>query len=114
MIEGIYSISFRGRSDWGMGMLHLQNGMLTGADAAGITYEGRYSEFENSISFNVKMTVPPDTPLVQGTAPQSVQRTIEFDATVSKSALDTGAPVTINMPPGPVNVIFRRLRSLPA
>jgi hypothetical protein len=55
MFEGIYSITFRGRADWSMGMLILQGGMITGADVGGALYDGRY--VKNGSDLQVDLTV---------------------------------------------------------
>lgn len=112
MIDGIYSVSFRGHADWGMGLLVLQQGIITGADQGGVLYDGRYVDRGANVEVAIQITVPAGARLVQGTAPQLKPYAFEFNAVLPKAILDTGAPVTLDMPPGPVNAIFRRLRSL--
>jgi len=43
-MDGIYAIRFRGAADWGLGMLVLQGGKITGVDAGGVQYDGVYSD----------------------------------------------------------------------
>lgn len=43
MIDGIYQITFRGAADWGIGILHLKDRVITGADVGGVLYDGAYS-----------------------------------------------------------------------
>ena len=112
MIAGIYSITFRGAADRGIGMLVLQGGTVTGADAAGVLFDGTYKEDGERVSFSLTMTVPPGVVLVQGTAPRPVPDEVPIAASVPVKALDNFEPVLMEMPPGPVNVIFRRLRKL--
>lgn len=111
MREGIYQITFRGAADWGMGMLVLKDGTITGADVGGILYDGIYHDKGDNIEVNVTLTVPAGTILVQGTPPRSMEQKIPFTATISKQDLENRQPILIVLPPGPVNVIFNRLRS---
>jgi hypothetical protein len=112
MVDGIYSITYRGRADWGTGMLLLQHGVITGADVAGSLYDGSYVEVGPNLQIDFVLTVPPGVTLVQGTSAQAKEYTIPAQATVPTRALDTSEPVLIDLPPGPVNVIFRRLRTI--
>jgi len=111
-VDGIYSITFRGAADWGMGLLLLQNNAITGADVGGALYDGTFTETDDSITANIKLTVPPGVTLVTGTMPSPEVTEIPFSATIPKRAMDTQEPVLIQMPVGPVNIIFKRLRSL--
>ena len=112
MIDGIYSITFRGAADWGMGLLILQRGVVTGADAGGAQYDGTYREENSSVAIDITMTVPPGVTLVQGTPAQPTSYTIPIVASLQRNVLDSNQPVTLDMPNGPVNVIFQRLRTL--
>jgi hypothetical protein len=114
MLDGIYSIIFRGRADWGTGMMILQRGVITGADAQGGLYDGSYVELGTDLQVDFTITVPPGVTLVQGTPARAEQYTISARTTLPTKALDTGEPVLMELPPGPVNVIFRRLRVLGA
>lgn len=111
MMDGFYSITFRGAADWGMGMLVLLKGIATGADSGGVLYDGRYEERNDGIEVNLTLTVPPGAMLVQGTPVQSKSYTIPLQASFSKEAIETGQPTLIKMQQGPINVIIRRLRS---
>lgn len=110
LFEGIYSITFRGAADWGMGMFILQGGKLTGADAAGVLYDGGYSEQDGQLVLDVTMRVPPGVGLVQGVPPQQKPYDVHFVARIPPEAIETQSPVLLSLPPGPVNVIFRWLR----
>jgi hypothetical protein len=114
MLDGIYSITFRGRADWGLGVIILQHGLITGADAAGVLYDGSYLERDSNVEVKLTMTVPPGVTLVQGTAAQPKTYSISTEVTIPKTAIAEGRPTLLQLPPGPVNVIFRRLRELSA
>lgn len=112
MIDGIYSITFRGSDDWGMGMLIFQNGTIVGVDAGGVEFDGQYHLGPTGVEVTATMTVPAGATLVQGTKAQPFPYEIPFTLMVPRSAFDNGQPVLLELPPGPVNVIFRRLRKL--
>lgn len=111
VIDGFYAITFRGTADWGMGMFILKAGKITGADIGGVIYDGSYVEHEEHVDVSVNARVPPGATLVQGVPAQSVWTTYDFSGALPKRALDTNEPVLLNLPPGPVNVIFKRVRS---
>jgi len=112
MVDGIYQITFRGAADWGMGVLILKDGIITGADVGGALYDGTYSDVGDSISSNITLTVPPGVTLVMGTQPQSKEYSFQFTLSLSKQAIETRQPVLAQLPVGPVNVIFNCLRKL--
>jgi hypothetical protein len=112
MLNGIYSVTFRGMADWGMGMLLLREGILTGADAGGVLYDGDYTERGNEVALNVVMTIPPGVALVQGTPPQSTPYSIRSEMVIPRRAFDNSETVRLDLPPGPVNAIFKLLRKL--
>lgn len=111
-VDGIYSITFRGAADWGMGLLVLQNNTITGADVAGGIYDGNFTETADAIEATISLTVPPGVMLVQGTVPSPEVQEIPFSASIPKEAIEKQAPVLIQMPVGPVNIIFKFLRPL--
>src|ERR1035437_2151568 len=85
MIDGIYSITFRGRDDWGMGMLILQKGSILGADSGGAQFDGQYFERGPVVDVKMTMTVPPGATLVQGPKPQPFAYTIPVEIAVLDS-----------------------------
>ena len=113
-MDGIYSMTFRGAVGWGMGMLVLRRGKVAGADAQGVRYDGEYSETSDDLRLDLEMVVPPGVSLVQGTPPRPIQYSLPFTATVPRHSIDAASPVLVQLPPGPVNVIVRRLRPLDA
>lgn len=112
MSDGIYSITFRGLSDWGIGLLLLSGGTITGADAGGVLYDGHYQLSGSNIDLNVTLTVPPGVTLVQGTKPQPTPYTVPITASFPLSQLQSSQAQFLNTPLGPVNVIFRKLRGV--
>jgi len=112
MVDGIYQITFRGAADWGMGILLLKDGKITGADVAGALYDGNYSDKGDNIAIKITLTVPPGVTLVMGTPPQSKEYSFDFEFSLSKKAVESRETVLLHLPPGPVNVIFNQLRKL--
>ena len=112
MLDGIFSITFRGRADWGTGLLILQNGVITGADASGALYDGSYQERGPDVDVKLTLTVPPGVTLVQGTAAQPKQYSISSETTLPIREVLEEKAILLEFPPGPVNVIFRRLRAI--
>ncbi|MCH7500680.1 MAG: hypothetical protein IH886_11830 [Nitrospinae bacterium] len=112
MVDGIYQITFRGAADWGVGMLILKDGTVTGADVGGVLYDGTYTDQGSKISVNLALTVPPGVTLVQGAPPQSKEYKFDFKLSLDKKVIETKEPVLVQTPQGPVNVIFNRLRNL--
>lgn len=111
-MDGVYSMTYRGIAGWGGGMLVLLKGTVTGADSDGGLYDGTYQETRDDLILQLTMTVPAGMPLVQGVPPRSTQYTVPFHATVPKRSIEDSSPVLIDLPPGPVNVIVKRLRAL--
>jgi len=93
-------------------MLLLKDGVVTGADMVGGLYDGRYNARADDVVFTMTMTVPAGVVLVQGTAPQAKPYTLPFNAVVPNRAIETFEPVLVQLPPGPVNVIFKLLRPM--
>jgi hypothetical protein len=112
MADGIYTMTYRGAADWGMGMLVLRRGQITGADTAGGLYNGRYIDQSEAIVLEMIMTVPAGVALAQGTPPRDRAYDVQFNARIPKRAIDNAQPVLVELPPGPVNVIVKRLRRL--
>lgn len=112
MSAGIYVMTYRGAVGWGQGLLHLQGGRVVGADAQGGLYDGIYTSRDDGILFQVEMTVPPGVTLVQGVPPRPTSYVIPFTAYIPFQAIENALPVLVELPPGPVNVIFKLLRKL--
>ena len=112
MLDGIYTITFRGAANWGMGALVLYKGTIAGADVGGALYDGQYTDQGDSVLVNMVMKVPPGVTLVQGTAPRATAYEVPFSVVINKKSFENSEPVLLKLPPGPVNVIFKRLRTI--
>jgi hypothetical protein len=95
-----------------MGLLVFRNGKFVGEDVAGVSYDGTYSVENGHGVLELTKTVPPGVSLVQGLGARSTEYKIATQVRVPIDAMNTGEAVTLEMPPGPVSIIFNRLRSL--
>jgi len=66
MIDGFYSIYFSGVAGVGFGLLILDNGKITGVDAAGASYDGKYSLTETLLQGEIVLKAPAGAHLVTG------------------------------------------------
>ena len=105
-------MTFRGAFDWGIGMLVLRKKVVTGVDAAGVNYDGQYIDLGDTIEFEIVMKIPPGVTLVQGTPARPDTYETSFTATISRVAIEKNQTVQLNLPQGPVNAIFCKLREL--
>lgn len=110
-MQGFYAFYYTGVSGFGHAVLIINDGIVTGADATGGVYDGRYTvgdggEFE----IEVTLTVPAGATLVTG---QTL--TDEFSKTISaklRAGFADGQPVPVQTPMGPVNAIFKKVRGM--
>ena len=105
-------MTFRGAFGWGIGMLVLRKEVITGSDAGGVNYDGRYQDLGNSIKFDIVMKIPPGATLVQGTPARPDPYETSFTATIAKADIENNRPIQFHLPQGPVNAIFCKLRGL--
>jgi hypothetical protein len=113
MVEGFYSIAFRGRADWGMGVLVLYDGIIAGSDVGGVSYDGFYRIENDKIIITITLTVPAGAALVQGIPPQANPYSFKLDVTFYSNQLSASTPILVQTVYGPVNVIFKKLRNFP-
>jgi hypothetical protein len=68
MREGMYRISFSGRDGYGIGIIMMQDGRVTGVDEGRVRYDGTYDYEEGSglAKLKVKITFPPHVQSVVG------------------------------------------------
>ena len=112
MKEGFYSIAFTGQTgDSGFGIIVLDTGRVVGVDVAGACYDGTYTYNQQTklIDADLKLTVPPEVPLVQGVPARPEEWSFNFTASFPSEAKET--PVGVDTPYGPVNTIIRFLRA---
>lgn len=100
---------FTGRSGSGHAILVMKDGVIAGADACGITFDGTYKPSGETIHVSLNMTVPPGVTLVTGAVAGQEPMTQELETALPVDFAD-GNAVPVKTPTGPVNVIFRRIR----
>ena len=112
-MDGIYAMYFTGSAGVGHGVFVLKDGVIAGADAIGGVLDGSFQEnAEGDLDIAVTMTVPPGASLVTGAVADREPLVQKIKATLPRD-FGGGRPIGLNMPTGPVNVIFKRLRALP-
>lgn len=113
MAKSLYVAYFTGAAGSALGLFYIGDGVIAGADAGGLKYDGTLTErADGSFEGVVQFEVPPGTPLITGLAASAPQK-IAASVALPKG-FDDGKTVTlIHTPAGPVNARFERLRELP-
>ena len=111
--NGFYSITFGGSGGSGVGVVVLQNGVITGADGGGNIYDGRYEPDAQSgaLRFHVDVTIPAHMPMVLGEAPHPEPWTFSMNGTLPANFAN-GLPITIQTQFAPLSVSFKLIRKL--
>jgi hypothetical protein len=107
-----YAMYYTGQAGSGFAVFAMKDGTIAGADAIGGELDGTYSQRDDgSYDVSVKLTVPAGAALVTGTLAGQQPHTQLIEAHLPAN-LGAGAPVGVQTPTGPVNVIFRHLRTI--
>jgi hypothetical protein len=111
-IDGFYAVYMTGAASQGIALLIFRNGEIVGVDAGGVKYDGTYNDVGNGFGVKLKVSIPPNTPLVQGvsTGPQNETSQIEFQLPVDFLSQPF---IRVNAAHGPVNAKILKLRELP-
>lgn len=110
-INGFYAVYITGTSLQGFAMLVFRNGTVVGVDAGGVKYDGTYKDVGSGFSVKLKVSIPPNTSLVQGVniGPQGDVSAIDFQLPVDFLSKPF---IRINAKHGPVNAKMVKLREL--
>lgn len=110
-MEGFYAVYYTGTAGFGHAVLIINDGLVTGADVTGGIYDGIYSLEDNGdLKTAIALTVPAGTTLVTGQVlPEDFTQRITVNL---RTGFADGQPVPIQTPMGPVNAIFKKLRSI--
>jgi hypothetical protein len=110
-IDGFYAAYLTGSVGQGFAMLVFRHGTIVGVDVAGAKYDGTYSETANGFLIKLKVSLPPNTLLVQGisTGPQGDNPELDFQLPVDFRSQPF---IRVNAKHGPVNVKIIKLREL--
>ena len=112
-IDGFYGLYYTGNEGVGFAVLVLREGSIVGADGGGTLYDGKFelSSDDERIRGSVKMEIPVGMGLVTGGTVEATPRSFEFPLDLARDFAN-GNPVRLNLPIGPVNVIFRKIREI--
>jgi hypothetical protein len=115
MTDGFYAIYYTGKISSGFGVLVFRDGVIVGADAAGIFYDGEYTtkQEKGTLEGTIKMTIPPGVSLVTGPPASEHPYVLEFPVSLSID-LSQQEPLRVETPTGPVNINFKKIRAFPA
>lgn len=115
MMDGFFQIAFTGTAGSGFGMLVLHKGVVVGADAAGASYDGSYTEneFTRELKFEITLSAPAGVPLVQTGIALAAPISLPISVSLLQDDIGSENPTLIQTPLGPVNVLFKKVRDFP-
>jgi hypothetical protein len=110
-INGFYAAYLTGSASQGFAMLVFRNGTIVGVDAAGVKFDGTYSDTGSGFAVRLNVSIPPNTSFVQGvtSGPQGDSSELEFLLPVDFLAQSF---LRINAKHGPLNAKLAKLREL--
>ena len=110
-INGFYAAYLTGTATQGFAMLIFRNGTVVGIDAGGVKYDGTYSDSGTGYAVKLKVSIPPNTPLVQGvtTGAEGDNSEIVFQLPVDFLSRPF---IRVDAKHGPVNAKIVKLREL--
>jgi hypothetical protein len=112
-MEGFFYMAYTGNAGTGFGLLAFTQGVVVGADVAGSTYEGSYTNDRETLNFSLIMKAPAGIMLVQNGVPLAAPMQLPIRGVLSRADLEAGNPVLIETDLGPVNAIFKKISDFP-
>jgi len=113
MIEGFFRIAFTGASGSGFGVLVFSDGLIVGADAAGVTYNGVYTQnTAQLIDFHATMSAPAGVTPVQTGVSLISPVNLPISGTLYENDIYSENAILLQTPLGPINIIFKKIRDL--
>ncbi len=96
-------------------MLVFHSCKIAGADVAGATYDGEYTEDPKTheVSYQAMIAAPAGVVPVQTGIPLVAPITITLSGKLRQEDVESGKPVLLQTQIGPLNIIFRKIRNLP-
>jgi hypothetical protein len=110
-MNGTYGIVYSGSIGVGLGIFTVEDSELVGSDLAGGKYRGRVTEdaATGEITAVFKMFVPRGLTQVQGTSSLDMDSTRGPITLTMPPRFGDGEPVKLQIPPGPVTVMVKRI-----
>jgi hypothetical protein len=110
-IDGFYAAYLTGSDSQGFVMLIFRGGTIVGVDAAGVKYDGTYSDTKEGFAVKLTLSIPPNTLLVQGvtSGPQGEKSELAFQLPLDFMSRPY---LRIDGNHGPVNAKLTKLREL--
>lgn len=110
-IDGFYAAYLTGSDSQGLVMFIFRSGTVVGIDAAGVKYDGTYSDTSAGFVVNLTISIPPNTLLVQGvtSGPQGEKSKLAFE--LPQDFVERPY-IRIDANHGPVNARLVKLREL--
>jgi hypothetical protein len=115
MIDGFFRMVFTRTAGSGFSLLVFRGGNIAGADVAGAIYDRTYRENleTGEISVQVIMTAPAGITPVQTGIPLAESAALPINTTLTQEEIVIEKAILLDTPLGPVNVIFKKIRSFP-
>jgi hypothetical protein len=90
-------------------------GGVAGADVAGASYDGSYTENDltGQLDFDITMNAPAGITPVQTGIPLASPISLPIKASLLRDDIGTEKPTLAHTPLGPVNVLFKKIRDFP-
>lgn len=111
-MDGIYAMYYTGTAGSGHAVFTMKDGVIAGADAVGGLLDGTYEKAEGGdVDISVTLKSLPGTWLVTGKLAEKKDDLMQQITARLPSNFGHGNPIGIRTPTGPVNVIFKKLRS---
>jgi hypothetical protein len=114
-MDGFFRIAFTGTAGSGFGMLILRSGVIVGADVAGATYDGSYTDnaATQALDFQITMNAPAGITPVQTGIPLIEPMNMPLSGSIPLGNIASETPTLVQTPLGLVNVVFKMLRDFP-
>jgi|ERR1700730_2267520 len=114
-MDGFFRIAFTGTAGSGFGVLVFHKGMIAGADVAGATFDGSYTENPTAkqLDFQVTMNAPAGITPVQTGIPIAAPMILPINGSILEDDIADEKPTLLQTPLGPVNIVFKKIRDFP-
>jgi hypothetical protein len=110
-INGFYAAYLTGSDSQGFAMLVFRDGTIVGVDAAGVKFDGTYEAASPGFSVKLRVSVPPNTLLIQGVKTGAEIESSELEFLLPSDFLSQPF-LRLNAKHGPVNAKLTKLRDL--